>query len=278
MRIANPIYDVVFKYLMEDFDIARAMLSVILDVKIISIEVKAQETIVLVGDRKMKVYYFDFKAVIKDKEGKTKKVLIELQKAKRSLDIIRFRQYLGKNYSDIDVQTDFEGNSEPFPLEIVTVYMLGFKLGGEMDFAVLHTKPTTTNVLTKKVINFSNEHNKQHQQDELRDQKRPNPRGYAAQILARNAGHDVQHRSDRRGQETNRIIHDEEHAEIDRIDPGLLHERHQHRCQDQHRRHEIERGADDNDQRHHHEHQQHLVADERTEQFSHLLRDVSDGD
>ena len=44
MIIANPIYDVVFKYLLEDIDIARELLSTILGEEIIGLEVKPQET------------------------------------------------------------------------------------------------------------------------------------------------------------------------------------------------------------------------------------------
>lgn len=43
MLIANPIYDAVFKYLLEDVDIAKGLLSAILDETIESLEVKPQE-------------------------------------------------------------------------------------------------------------------------------------------------------------------------------------------------------------------------------------------
>jgi hypothetical protein len=39
MIIANPIYDVVFKYLLEDLEIARELLSMILGEEIVSIEI-----------------------------------------------------------------------------------------------------------------------------------------------------------------------------------------------------------------------------------------------
>jgi hypothetical protein len=43
MKIANPIYDVVFKYLMENNEIAKDILSVILGVTIVSLELQSQE-------------------------------------------------------------------------------------------------------------------------------------------------------------------------------------------------------------------------------------------
>ena len=91
MIIANPIYDVVFKYLLEDIDIARELLSVILNEEIITLEVNPQERSNELTDEKIKILRFDFKAVVKNKDGELKNVLMELQKAKPSFDIIRFR-------------------------------------------------------------------------------------------------------------------------------------------------------------------------------------------
>ena len=44
MIIANPIYDSVFKYLLEDIDIAKELLSTIIGAEIVSLSVKPQET------------------------------------------------------------------------------------------------------------------------------------------------------------------------------------------------------------------------------------------
>jgi hypothetical protein len=43
MIIANPIYDVVFKYLLEDIEIARELLSTILGEEIVSLNLRPQE-------------------------------------------------------------------------------------------------------------------------------------------------------------------------------------------------------------------------------------------
>ena len=43
MNIANPIYDIVFKYLMEDERIARTILSALLKVDVIAVEVRPHE-------------------------------------------------------------------------------------------------------------------------------------------------------------------------------------------------------------------------------------------
>ncbi|HMY65928.1 MAG TPA: hypothetical protein PL163_04710, partial [Leptospiraceae bacterium] len=105
IAIANPIYDTVFKFLMEDLDIAREFIGEIIHEEILSIQVRPQESTASVErtERKTKpeenisfftVYRLDFLAEIRTKEG-PKKVLIELQKAKLSSDIMRFRRYLG---------------------------------------------------------------------------------------------------------------------------------------------------------------------------------------
>jgi hypothetical protein len=44
MIIANPLYDVIFKYLLEDIDIAKELLATILGEEILYLEVKPQET------------------------------------------------------------------------------------------------------------------------------------------------------------------------------------------------------------------------------------------
>ncbi|GAB4402812.1 MAG: hypothetical protein OHK0039_01290 [Bacteroidia bacterium] len=46
MIIANPIYDAVFKYLLEDTKIARELLATILGVEIVELALRPQETLV----------------------------------------------------------------------------------------------------------------------------------------------------------------------------------------------------------------------------------------
>lgn len=82
MLIANPIYDVVFKYLLEDVEIARELLSAILGETVQNLEVKPQETATETASG-IHILRFDFKATIKTQEGKQRQVLIELQKAKK---------------------------------------------------------------------------------------------------------------------------------------------------------------------------------------------------
>jgi len=128
MLIANPIYDVVFKYLLEDIEIARELLSTILGEEIISLVLKPQETAAESAGASVSILRFDFKAIVKTQSGEQKKVLIELQKAKQVFDVMRFRRYLGDNYRKEDEVQDEHGNTEKRPLPIVTIYFLGFPL------------------------------------------------------------------------------------------------------------------------------------------------------
>jgi hypothetical protein len=149
MIIANPIYDTVFKYLMEDADIAKGLLSMILNVEIMELTVKPQETtseMPLSESRNLSIYRLDFIAIIKEENGNFKKALIELQKSKRSTNVVRFRRYLGENYHREDI-TIVNGVEVLQPLEIVTIYFLGFELD-DVDTPVMKVKNSYIDVTT----------------------------------------------------------------------------------------------------------------------------------
>ena len=97
MHIANPIYDVVFKYLMDDSKIAKLFISTIIGEKILSLDFLPKEKVVELEHRSLTVYRLDFSAKIQTADG-YKNVLIEIQKAKFATDIMRFRRYLGEQY------------------------------------------------------------------------------------------------------------------------------------------------------------------------------------
>ena len=151
MIIANPIYDVVFKYLLEDLEIARELLSMILGEDIISIEIKPQETATEITGSNINILRFDFKAVIKTQTGEIKKILIELQKAKQVLDVMRFRRYLADNYKKEDEVLTDKGELEKRPLPIVTIYFLGFPLDN-IDRGVVKINRGYWDVITEELI------------------------------------------------------------------------------------------------------------------------------
>ena len=152
MIIANPIYDVVFKYLLEDVEIARELLSTILEEEVQSVEVKPQETSTETsGD--IRILRFDFKAVIKKPNGEINKVLIELQKAKKAFDVMRFRRYLGDNYRKEDDVLNDKGDLDKRPLPIITIYFLGFPLNS-IQSGVVKINREYRDVVTQEILDI----------------------------------------------------------------------------------------------------------------------------
>jgi len=158
VQIANPIYDVVFKYLMEDNAIAKLMVSTIIGEEVVELEPKPQEYTIDKEDidgtgKLLTVYRLDFTAKIKIDEG-YKLVLIELQKASVPTDIFRFRSYLGKQYGKKD-NSAVTDDGELEPLQIYAIYILGKDLE-VCDTPVLRIYPNVIDVATQKVVEVKN--------------------------------------------------------------------------------------------------------------------------
>jgi hypothetical protein len=150
MIIANPIYDVVFKYLLEDVDIARDLLSTILGEEVVHLEFKPQETSTESSEG-IKILRLDFKAIIKKKDGTLFKVLIELQKSKQVFDVMRFRRYLGDNYRKEDQLVEKDGTILFRSLPIITIYFLGFLLNN-VPSGVIKVKRQYVDAVTEEIL------------------------------------------------------------------------------------------------------------------------------
>ena len=156
MVIANPIYDVVFKRLMEDNRIAKFFIGTLFEQAIESVEVKPQEftyTDELAG---LAVFRLDFLATIKTETGELKKVLIEIQKAKNQIDLMRsggvpLRNYLGEQYKKEDIVNDEKGIGRRTALPITTIYILGFSLP-EIKEACIKVERNYRDLVSKKII------------------------------------------------------------------------------------------------------------------------------
>ena len=157
MLIANPIYDVVFKYLLEDKKVAKLLLGAILEKEILELEFKPQEFSTKKGDNTLTVYRVDFKAKIKLNTGETKVVLIELQKAKYYTDIMRFRKYLGRQYINEDntIKDKDGGITEVLP--IITIYFIAYTLKELKDIPVISVQREYIDKSTNKVIEQKSE-------------------------------------------------------------------------------------------------------------------------
>lgn len=123
--IANPIYDAVFKFLMEDERVAKMLLSALLKKEIVELQMRQHEYTCVLKNR-ISLFRMDFSAKIKENDGTQHIVLIELQKTWLATETLRFRQYLGSQYlSKETMRTD----ASCYGLPIITIYILGHILG-----------------------------------------------------------------------------------------------------------------------------------------------------
>jgi hypothetical protein len=165
MHIANPIYDVVFKYMMEDNKVAKVFLSAIIQEEVTELDFASQERTfrIKAGQKKTElepemtqhtVCRFDFSARIALPGGKHKTVMIELQKAKLASDIMRFRRYLGLHYQNTSSMYG-EANSRK-ACQIYCIFLLGY----DVDIPgrpVIQVDTRTKDVATNEEVNMSSE-------------------------------------------------------------------------------------------------------------------------
>jgi len=136
---------------MEDLDIAKGLIGTIIDEDIVEIHFATQETAVRPPNRSISVMRMDFVAKIRAKTGGTRKVLIELQKARISGDAQRFRTYLGKQYQTQDDVRQTNGLVRKESLPIIAIYILGFNLEKHIP-AILKVNRRYLNLITDEPV------------------------------------------------------------------------------------------------------------------------------
>jgi len=136
ITIANPIYDIVFKYLMEDERIARTILSALLQMDIVKVEVRPHEYSNNKRDT-LSVFRIDFGATVREADGSEHLILIELQKTWLPTETLRFRQYLGVHYENPNNIVSDSPDQHAIPM--VAVYLLGHKVG-DIEEPVLYVR------------------------------------------------------------------------------------------------------------------------------------------
>ena len=149
--IANPIYDTVFKKLMENNRIAKFFISTILKEEVVSVTICPQEFTYKKEKNKptnigYSIFRLDFMATIKTKQGKYKKILIEVQKSWDESDITRFRNYLGEQYKRKEI---IDGQETVLP--IIVIYILGFNLEG-VPYASLRCNHFCTDMQEEDIV------------------------------------------------------------------------------------------------------------------------------
>ena len=141
MIIANPIYDVTFKRILENDRAAKFLIGTILDCEVLSLEPAVRER--TEEDRetgKLTLFRMDFSATIVTKEEGEKRVIIEMQKAHVLDDVYRFRKYLASEYRSSQ-------------LPIISIYILGFNLS--VDSPAFAARPDYIDLLTKEKLSVN---------------------------------------------------------------------------------------------------------------------------
>ncbi|MDR1141224.1 MAG: hypothetical protein LBL62_05990 [Planctomycetaceae bacterium] len=166
MHIANPIYDVVFKFMLEDEEVAKSFLSAIIEEEVLEVHFAAQERTLRrprneVAAKKeeaetlfLTVCRFDFSAKISTPNGEHKTVMIELQKAKFSSDIMRFRRYLGLHYQNPD--NTYGSGEHKKARQIYGIFLLGYDIGIR-DCPIIQVDQNIKDGTTKKNLEVTNE-------------------------------------------------------------------------------------------------------------------------
>ena len=153
MIVANPIYDIVFKFLMEDERIAKTILSALLKKDVVDVKVRRNEYSNSTREN-LSIFRIDFGTTIQEADGSRHLILIELQKTWLETETLRFRQYLGVHYAN--PENILPESKEGFAIPMITVYLLGHKVG-DIEEPVLyvrrHSYDYNDNLVTKGLPN-----------------------------------------------------------------------------------------------------------------------------
>ena len=126
VHVANPIYDSVFKFMMEDERVAKTILSALLKKEVLAVTIRPHEYSNTTRDS-LSMFRIDFAAQIREDNGEEQLVLIELQKTWLDTETLRFRQYLGAQYnSQRNIKPD---SRKGYAYPMIAVYLLGHRVG-----------------------------------------------------------------------------------------------------------------------------------------------------
>ena len=128
--VANPLYDAVFKYLMEDERIAKTILSALLKKKVVGVKIRRNEYANLTRRESISMFRIDFAATVQDKDGMPHLMLIELQKTWLPTETLRFRRYLALQYNNEEnMLKDSQEQQGKYAIPMVAIYLLGHRVG-----------------------------------------------------------------------------------------------------------------------------------------------------
>ncbi len=125
--VANPLYDAVFKYLMEDDRIAKTILSALLKKRVADVKIRRNEYANLTRCESISMFRIDFAATVLDEDDTQHLMLIELQKTWLPTETLRFRRYLALQYNN--EENMLKDDRRQYALPMVAIYLLGHCVG-----------------------------------------------------------------------------------------------------------------------------------------------------
>ena len=172
--IPNPIYDVVFRYLMEDTDSATVVISTLLNVKIKKLQLeplthaekKPKPSASGIKDPNTKddiqLFHLDFTAVIELPDGSDELIMIEVQKASEPEDIFRFKRYISKNFQKKQSREITNPNTQAIdtidmPIRLIPIFILNFRIENEINDLLIKTNHFKRGVFRNKNLEKHNE-------------------------------------------------------------------------------------------------------------------------
>lgn len=136
--VANPIYDSVFKFLMEDNRVAKTILSALLKKEVVDVEMRRHEHPNTTRDN-ISMFRIDFAARVRENDGTEHLILIELQKTWLNTETLRFRRYLAAQYN---AEENMQGSTKEYAIPMVAIYLLGHRIG-DIEKAVVYVNRKT---------------------------------------------------------------------------------------------------------------------------------------
>lgn len=169
--IPNPIYDVVFRYLMSDPESATIILSTLINEKITKLHLeplthpeKVEKT--KIKDPKtqkdVRLFHLDFTATVELPDGTDELIMIELQKASEPDDIFRFKRYISKNFQKKQEKEIVSPETQAIkkinkPIRLIPIFILNFRIENEINDLLIRTNRIKTGIFKNKELQKHNE-------------------------------------------------------------------------------------------------------------------------
>ncbi len=131
MKLLNPLFDTVFKYLMEDIEVAKSIIQAVIKQEVLELSpspLDSTDISIKLKYAQLEMQRQDYVAIIKTANPVTgapevEKVVIEVQKSPFIPEIGRFRNYLADKYRRKSVY-HLDGEQKEYYLPIKTIYLV----------------------------------------------------------------------------------------------------------------------------------------------------------